>query len=477
MFRAAISCAFSAAFVLCVACGPSTGDGSSPTSPFGAGDGGSDPFADGGVNVIPKGCVNLECQQHNRNTRITGTVYDPKGTLPLYNVYVYIPNAPLDPITTGPVCTPCQAPASGKPLAVATTNEAGQFELSNVPDGDNIPLVIQIGKWRRVLTLSHVSVAKNNAFNTKTDPRDTTKEALMRMPKRQAEGSPFDNIPLIAVTTGACDYGECFLMNTIGIDEKEFETGGRVHIYDGNGGETARPIAYGTSANLFGDAKTLNQYDLVFVSCECSTFDRGTGYANVEAYLNGGGRFFGTHYAYNFFANQTQCAAAAADTTCNGPADFNSVAGWKGDDGSTYYAAPYAIDDTFPKGKSFSTWLTNVQGGTPGIIDLKDTRGDVDMVADGKATRWIYTTGPNGGNPTNAYSTVYLTFNTPVNQPADNQCGRAVFSDVHVAGTSSGFCGDQDPDYQSNLNALEFLFFDLNSCVQNDSKAPISPPN
>jgi hypothetical protein len=456
--------------LLAVACGSPSPNDSTPT--FGGDSGTELGFDDSGTNTIPKGCVNLECQQHNRNTHISGIVYDPKGTLPLYNVYIYVPNAQLDPITTGPVCTACQAPASGKPLSVATTDEHGSFELTNVPDGDDIPLVLQIGKWRRRVTLPHVQIGKNNVFNTKLDPKDNTKEQIMRMPKRQAEGSPDDNIPLIAVTTGACDYGECFLMNTIGIDEKEFEAGGRVHVFDGQGGETARPVSHGTSANLFGDPKVLGLYDLVFVSCECSTFDRGTGYQNVENYLNAGGRFFGTHYAYNFFASQTQCGA---DATCKGSTAESSIAGWRGDDGSNYYAPPYQIDTSFPKGQSFANWLVNVQGGTPGQIDLRDTRGDVDMVDTGKATRWIYTTNPGGGNPTNAYSTVYLTFNTPIAQPPENQCGRAVFSDVHVAGTSSGFCADQDPDYASNLNALEFLFFDLSSCVQNDKKPPVQP--
>jgi hypothetical protein len=447
-------------FFFVLACGSSS---PSTTSDANGGDGGpSFAFDDSGTNTIPAGCVNLECQQHNRGTRITGTVFDPKGTLPLYDVFVYVPNQALDAITTGPVCTPCQAPASGKPLTFATTNEQGHFELTNVPDGDDIPLVVQIGKWRRRITIPHVQIAQDNAMD-------------VRLPRKQHEGSPDDNIPLMAVTTGACDYGECFLMNTIGIDATEFADGGRVHVFDGQGGETARPKSYGTSNDLFGDPKTLSQYDLVFVSCECATFDRGTGYGNVESYLNSGGRFFGTHYAYNFFANAQQCAASGPDATCKGPASFNGVAGWKGDDGSNFYAPPYKVDTSFPKGQAFSNWLVNVQGGTPGEIDLRDTRGDVDMVAPGQATRWIYTTNPGDGNADNAYSTVYLTFNTPVAQPPENQCGRAVFSDVHVAGTSSGFCADQNPDYASNLNALEFLFFDLSSCVQNDKVAPIQP--
>ena len=458
----------------CAACGSAPGSSSS----LNGGDGGAQPvFGDSDAGTVRKGCENLECQQHDRNTHVSGVVYDPKGTVPLYNVFVYVPNAPLDPITSGPVCTPCQAPASGKPLVGVATDAAGHFTLDDVPDGDDIPLVMQLGKWRRRITIPHVQIGKNNVLNTKLDPHDANVEAVLRLPKKQHEGSPDDNIPLIAVTTGAVDYGECFLMNTIGIDRSEFDQGGRVNIFDGVGGELARPYAYGTSNELFGDAQKLNRYDTVFMSCEGAPYDRGTGYDNVKNYLDAGGRFFATHFGYNFFAGPAQCAVPASDPSCKGPADFNSVASWAANDGSTYYSPPYLVDQTFPKGQAFASWLQNVQGGTPGQVDLRQTRGDVDMVAPGKATRWIYSTGPGDGNDVNAYSTLYLSFNTPVNQPSDSQCGRAVFSDVHVAGTPSGFCADQDPDYAPNLAALEFLFFDLSSCVQSESKAPIVPPN
>lgn len=459
--------------LLLVACGSGRSSAGGPNGGAG-GDGG---IQFGGWDGAPPHCVNLQCQQHDRNTHITGVIYDPKGTLPLYNVFVYVPNAPLDPIDSGPVCTPCQAPASGQPLTAATTDVNGRFVLDDVPDGDDIPLVIQLGKWRRRVTLPHVAIGKNNVFNTKADPHDTTIESLLRLPKKHHEGSPDDNVPLIAVTTGAVDYGECFLMNTIGIDRSEFDQGGRVQIYDGVGGETARPYSYGASSALFDTAATLLKYDVVFMSCEGATYDRGTGYDNVHQYLNSGGRFFATHYGYNFFANTSQCTSPASDATCKGPSDENGVAQWAGNDDSTFYSPPYYIDQSFPKGQAFATWMSNVQDGTPGELDLRDTRGDVNLVTPGQATRWIYSTGPGAGNPTSAYSTLYLTFNTPVGTAPEQQCGRAVFSDVHVAGTPSGFCADQDPDYAANLNALEFLFFDLASCVQNDKKAPIEPPH
>jgi hypothetical protein len=453
------------------------------TTNSGFGDGGNDvdgstndgnPFNFGDASTKDGGCVNLECQQTCSTTQISGYVYDPKGTVPLYNVFVYVPNAALDPITDGPVCTACQAPASGNPVVSATTDETGHFVIPNAPDGDNIPLVLQLGKWRRHVTLPHVQACTDNRYNTKADPKDSSVESLLRMPKKQHEGSPDDNIPLIAVTTGECDYGECFLLNTVGIDVSEFNTGGRVQIYDGQYGETSYPHSYGDAlANLWNSPSNINKYDIIFASCECDDYDRGNGYANIHSYLNNGGRFFGTHYMYNFFAGTNQCPGSF-NATCKGPADFNSVAQW---DGGNYDndSPPYYVDMSFPKGQSMAKWLVNVgTSSTLGRIDnLYELRHDVDEINAPKATRWLY----SGSQNSTPYKTLYMSFNTPVNNQPDQQCGRAVFSDVHVAGTSSGFCASQDPNYLPNLNALEFLFFDLSSCVQNDTQPPIPPPH
>ena len=106
-------------------------------------------------------CDNLECQIVNcgtaDGTTITGTVYDPGAARGLYNVFVYVPNRPLDPIPTGPVCTACQAPASGKPIATAVTDAKGKFTIKNAPAGSNIPLVMQLGKWRRRIDIPMVT--------------------------------------------------------------------------------------------------------------------------------------------------------------------------------------------------------------------------------------------------------------------------------------------------------------------------------
>jgi hypothetical protein len=82
--------------------------------------------------------------------------------------------------------------------------------------------------------------------------------------------------------------------------------------------------------------------------------------------------------------------------------------------------------------------------------------------------RWIYQ-----GN-----STKYMSFNTPQGKPPAEQCGRAVFSDIHVAADSGGRkfpTGCTSTSLSPQEQALEFLFFDLSSCVQDETKPPEPP--
>jgi hypothetical protein len=126
---------------------------------------------------------------------------------------------------------------------------------------------------------------------------------------------------------------------------------------------------------------------------------------------------------------------------------------------------------------------------TKGQLDLGDIRNDVKNVTltpqKNEATRWIYTgTKGNAYKTTQTmYDTYYLSFNTPVKTTVDKQCGRAVYSDVHLSGSAPGtggwpaYCGKQaDATHLVNEVALEFLFFDLSSCVSDDSKPPPPPP-
>src|SRR3954447_23665102 len=130
------------------------------------GAGGSLPPIGGFGGSVSQGpCQGLQCQQSTCKkggctqpactggtvTRLTGKVFDPAGKVPLPNVDVFIPNAPLAPYTDGPACDTCAMLLSGAPVVRAKTDATGSFTLgdssSDVPVGTGIPLVIQVGRW------------------------------------------------------------------------------------------------------------------------------------------------------------------------------------------------------------------------------------------------------------------------------------------------------------------------------------------
>jgi hypothetical protein len=295
----------------------------------------------------------------------------------------------------------------------------------------------------------------------------------MRLPSKSSEG----DMPLMAFTSG-CDPAECFLRH-IGIDDSEFvapnSTTGHVHFYTGQHiikGDWSAVAGGNTHADTYQwwtSASNLLKYDIIFNACECVPFDRGAGaYGAMDAYLKGGGRVFTTHFFYNWFAPNT------------GTPDLQSVANWT-PGGPQSSSEAEIIDQTFPKGKALALWLQdNAVTTTLGQITLADTRDDVTARAPNGcnnqtclSTQWIVHPGDNHPR--------YLSFNTPVGAPTKQQCGRGVFSDVHLSGGSNaaqfpGECGTADPNYALNEKALEFLFFDLSSCVQDDSQPPPPPP-
>ena len=408
-------------------------------------DSGQPIFPDSSVETAPP-CVGLKCQQVtcvSGKTTVSGTVYDPAGFAPLYGVVVYIPNAPLDPIKHGPVCDSCGgANVSGNPIVTALTDPKGKFVLSDVPVGANIPLVMQVGKWRRQITIPNVASCVDTAVTDKN---------LTRLPKKQSEG----DMPRIALATG-CDPMET-LIKKIGIDPTEFTNGtgtGAVHVYTGKTGPTN--VAPGqTDAYVFWADKTkMMTYDIIINECECSPYARPAGaYQNMADYLNAGGRMFGSHYHINWFSDPTAAA------------DLKAAATWTpwGSCGT----APYLIDQSFPKGKAMADWMKNV---FPASVpaqngQLNVTSGcivkDIGATVPGISQRWVY----QSASPS---PPAYISINTPTGAQPDKRCGRAVLSDLHV-GTGGTALAEQEA-------ALEFMFFDLAACVIDDGKVPVPPP-
>ncbi|WP_438019058.1 carboxypeptidase-like regulatory domain-containing protein [Sorangium sp. So ce315] len=440
----------------------------------GQGTGGGDFGIGGGVltNVGSGGaggegpCEGLECQQveceGGAKTTVSGTVYDPSGKLPLYNVIVYVPNAPLDPIADGATCDQCSATLSGSPLVTALTDTAGNFVLENVPVGEDIPIVVQVGKWRREIVLPAVEACQD----TPTDA------GTIRLPRNQDEG----HLPKIALTTGGADPLEC-LLHKLGISESEFtpETGsGRIHLFAGRG-DAGHPVTtryaeglnqgveFTPATSLWGSVDTLRQYDMVVFACESDPYIADKPETARQAlfdYTSLGGRVFASHW-HNVWLKR-------------GPAPFPDTAVWDNINADPESPLTALVDTTLPKGQALADWLVNVGASdVPGQIVINGAQHTVNDVNDEIATRWIYYDQPEPAG------IQYFTFNAPIDAPEDQQCGRLVFTDIHVsAGDRTGPPfpeGCSTDELTPQEKALLFMLFDLSACIVPDDEPPPVP--
>lgn len=402
-------------------------------------------------------CVNLECRQvlcdGGLTTTVSGTVNDPAGKVPLYNVVVYVPNAPVEPFKDGASCDRC-GNISGSPLVSALTDTKGKFILNNVPTGKDVPLVVQIGKWRRQLVIPEIRACADNPLDA----------GVIRLPKKKSEG----DIPKMAITTGGADPLEC-LLRKIGVDDSEFgvkDSASRLHIYEGQnggGGALASGTAYAKQAALWPDAATIKAYDILLLACEgageevVGSDKPAPSRAAMLEYMNAGGRVFMSHLHKYWLVR--------------GPAPLPTVATFveKADLPNPTTAF---IDTTFPKGVALSEWMLNVGASTKASeFSLAAGQHTVDAVNVATSQRWIYGKSPD--------SVMYYTFNTPIGTKPEEQCGRVVFSDIHVSsGDKTGApypTGCTTTELSPQEKALEFMLFDLSSCVNPDKEKPKPP--
>ena len=396
-------------------------------------------------------CRNLGCFQvacpGGGTTAVSGTVYAPNGTLPLYNATVYVPNGQVGPLPEGVICDRCGAPLSGDPLVQTTTDTAGRFTLTNMPATQNVPLVVQIGKWRRQVTLPDVPACADTALDAQA----------ARLPRNRSEG----DIPRIALSTGSADALEC-LVRKLGLDDAEIGTQGaaeRIHLYAGEGGTDRFQGggAFADAQQLWAAASSLSPYDVVILSCEGGQNEQTKPPAAVQAlhdYTGVGGRVFASHWHNVWLENGPP--PVPQTVTLDFLSDLNDIQA--------------DIDLDFPKGMALAEWLLNVGGSTVlGLIDIVDAQHTVTGVDPTLARRWIHKDVTANGQP----SVQYLSFTTPLTAPEDQRCGRFVFSDIHVSSASGDSSSPSDPFPSGCTNVplspqekvLAFMFFDIAACV------------
>jgi hypothetical protein len=466
-------------------------------------------------------CVGLGCQVDftcpaGHATTLTGKVYDPAGKNPLFDAYVYIPVDPdpanIPAFSQGVSCDTCAGADHLNAVAAAQTDAAGSFTLTNVPTtalGPNnpIPLVVQLGKWRRVILLPSVP----DCASTPVPP------ASSRLPRNQTDGyGNHADMPQVAFVSGALDPFECMLLKA-GIDPNEFgsstlNSNRRFHYYNSpdKPGDSIDP-AFGnvvtgdkmwnsTAANPINGPWGLSAYDVVLLACEGAEYnvaDRATavapattsGYENLAAYANAGGRVFMTHFSYVWMRYNTPWKAI--------PASWNTGATIDAQD-----PLDTTVVTAFPKGLSFNSWLANVGAlDTNGFLEIHQGRQDDNLPLAATVQPWLTAEDTSNAKGTCATATCYqasdcptavcsgvigkcsdnnaacetsadcatgntcngavigtctcgtaadclgsgvcngsnaiyspaFTFNAPLDMPAANQCGRAVFTDFHVA--------------------------------------------
>ena len=417
-------------------------------------------------------------------TTITGKVtapgHDDTATWgnpdPIYNALVYVPNGAagppkygVQPFSPGVSCDTCSSIVTGSPLVYATTGVDGTFTLNNAPCGTNIPLVIQLGRWRRMITIPSVACCANTALtNAQTHlPRTHAGEA----------GDLYSDIPLMAFDTGSVDTLHCVLRK-IGVDDSEFSDpggSGRVVFYKDNGAkiDASTPAA----STLYGSASELAKYDMTLFECVGNRVPKAAAdQQRVIDYANAGGRVFATHFSYVWLTDSDGTAG-----TNTGPIPFSQTADWQVGQGS-YSSATGIVDQTLQgdpatqaRRIAFANWLKLVGASTTlGQIPVNVVRHDMNSISSTPATmsntpaqQWLYSSGAPFSGP------LHYTFDTPVAYPTNplptKQCGRVLFSDFHVSDASSGgktfpsecTTGTMTPQEKT----LEFMLFDLASCV------------
>lgn len=448
--------------------------------------GGSDGFDNGNPTApprefLPRGdagvCKNLQCQQNacvgGTPTSVSGVVLDPAGTNPLYNVVVYVPNAPVGALPQGVSCDQCDSLYMGEPIAATLTDGTGHFKLEKVPDGANIPLVVQIGKWRRQFVLPTVTACQDN-------PQP---DGMFRLPRNQSEG----DIPNIAISTGTADTLEC-LLRRIGIDASEYVPGadpaGRVHIFQGadrqgGGGGDDPPTSPNTmppgprsATALWQSLDSLKQYDILLLSCEGAE-TMGMNQQILHDYASAGGRVFASHFHYSWFNTPPYADENLATWT----PESNNIGDINGQIVTTL-----ANGMEFPKGVALREWLDHVGALRNGLLPIAEARHNADVSAANTPSQAWIVVDQNSRDPG---ATQYFSFNTPTdaNLTPDGKgyCGRVVYSDLHV-GAASGDDPDQPVPASCAMQALspqeaalEFMLFDLSSCVVPDDVPPKAP--
>jgi hypothetical protein len=368
------------------------------------------------------------------STTLNGTVYAPNGTDPVYGARVFVPSTQPLPFTAGVTPQRCTDLAPIAPLADGVTDALGHFSISGTFSGAAVPLVVQIGRWRRQVTVPNVVAGASVVVSP----------SLTHLPRAAAEG----DIPLTAIVTGVVDAVEC-VFRKMGIADSEFtqpSNGGRFQLYVSSIGTGA---SFGPSTPkedvLWGSDAALSQYDAVVFDCPGAAYAKtADAQQRLINYANAGGRVLADHDAYVWLYNDPP---------------FSSTASWNVEQAFPQSPTPVQIKTSTSRGAALAEWLSQDPASPSTTVTLGGVRHDLSGVV-APSLEWI-SVSSFGDAP------LQFTFDTPVGAPG-SQVGRVLFTDYHASPATSQptfpqecSAGPMTPDEK----ILEFSIFDLENCI------------
>ena len=310
----------------------------------------------------------------------------PNGTDPLYDALVYVPNNPSDPgltnpFTDGPVCLPCTSGVAGSPLVSTTTAPDGTLRLDNIPAGVNFPLVIQLGRWRRQVTVSAINAC--TTVNISSTPRSRERlqrrdrgrrDCHHRLPDEPADDSLPGRYPAHGDRHGQRGRARVRVPEDGARLERVRQPAGDVRHHRRERQPAPYPALQGrhdprspessaatpvetsnTATSLWGPVNpTINNYDMVVFSCQGTPVAANTAETVID-FVNSGGRLFATHYNYTWLNTNPAGHTNPFTATANWVAENDNFASDPGNG---------IINTGFAEGQALSQWLQFIGAST-----------------------------------------------------------------------------------------------------------------
>ena len=404
-------------------------------------------------------CVNF-CPTGTR-TSISGVVTAPNGIDPIPSALVYVPRA-FEEFPQEVGCEICGDILSNA-FVLTKTEADGSFTLSPVPTrqdaqpGDTVPVVVQKGRFRKVLALPIEAPCEANAIA----------DGVFRLP---GKNDGMDTIPRIAVATGDYDSMECVLMR-FGLEVGSFDLF-EGSAFGGLGGTSTLPGFDG----LLRDLPRMKGYNIIFINCTNDTFEDMLNdpaiRQNVRDYVGSGGRLYVTDWSYDWieqveeFSGVIDYEPGASDMA---PEPHNAATLGAGEE----VAQANVLD------QNMQDWMraVEVRAGEETISDANTVT--VQHFLGG----WVLQLATAISEQTRVWITANIDGmnDRPLTTTYDyNACGRWLYSSYHTAGKGDefdpfggglgldfpGYCGSGGLSPQERV--LEYLILHVADCVQVD---------